>query len=40
MKEFKIKEDLLQALTNYLVSKPFQEVAALVDAVSKLEQVK
>jgi len=36
MKEFKINEQILRATLNYLVSKPFQEVSNLVEALKRL----
>lgn len=35
MKEFKIKEDLVQAIGAYLLSKPMSEVRLLVEALEK-----
>ena len=35
MKEYKIKEDLVQAIGNYLLSKPMSEVRLLVEALEK-----
>lgn len=37
--EFKIKEGLLRAVTNYLGRKPFEEVAQLIGALSQLEPI-
>ena len=35
MKEYKIKEDLVQAIGQYLLSKPMNEVRLLVEALEK-----
>jgi hypothetical protein len=35
-KQFKIQENLLQVVVNYLATKPYQEVARLVEALMQL----
>lgn len=38
MKTFVISQELLQALANYLATKPYQEVFLLIEALQKLTQ--
>jgi len=40
MKKFKITEELIQVLGQYLTSKPYAEVAQLIAELSKLEEIK
>lgn len=37
--EFKISDQLLQAVANYLASRPYREVAQLITELSKLEKI-
>lgn len=37
--EFKIKQDLLQAIHDYLVTRPMQEVEGLVSGVRACEKI-
>lgn len=39
MKQVKINQDILQAISNYLQTKPFNEVAGFLRELSQLEAV-
>jgi len=36
---YKISQEQLQALANYLASKPYAEVVGLIELISKLEKI-
>ena len=36
---YKISQEQLQALANYLVSKPYSEVVGIIEMISKLEKI-
>lgn len=36
---YKINQDQLQAIANYLASKPYSEVAGLIQMISQLEKL-
>jgi len=36
---YKITQEQLQALANYLASKPYAEVVGLIELISKLEKI-
>ena len=40
MKQFKISEQVLQGLMQYLATKPYSEVAQGIEALSRLEEIK
>ena len=37
---YKISQEQLQALANYLASKPYSEVVGIIEMISKLEKIK
>ena len=40
MKQYKISEDILKGILQYLATKPYAEVAQGIEALNKLEEIK